>query len=147
MNTDEASDPATTQPVLAIGAVVFDGSSGEERVLLIRRGRAPQEGRLSLPGGRVQLGERLADAVRRELLEETGLHVRPGPLVAVAEIIDGKFHYVVLDYLCRAFHGELRAGDDATFAGFFPVKSIQEAGVTDAVHDVVLRGLAMKTGD
>lgn len=140
----DAELSAPRPPALAVGAVVLcDRAGAGPNVLLVKRGRPPRQGGWSLPGGRVEPGERLADALRREIVEETGLHVRPGPLVAVVEIIDGEHHYVVLDYLCKAQGGELQPGDDALEAAFVPVEQLPEMGVTDAVRDVVSRALGM----
>jgi 8-oxo-dGTP diphosphatase len=134
----EAEGPVPA-PVLAAGAVVLDHAAGT--VLLVKRGRPPGQGEWSLPGGRVEHGERLAEALRREIAEETGLRVRPGPLLAVAEIIDGAHHFVVLDYLCEVAGGTLEAGDDALEAAFFAIEDLRGLGVTDAIRDVVARAL------
>ena len=99
---DEVTPAAFALPRVAVGGVVLDPGGDGPRVLLVRRGRPPGEGRWSLPGGRVEPGERLAAAVVRELLEETGLVVEVGPLVEVAEILDPPHHYVILDYAVPA---------------------------------------------
>jgi ADP-ribose pyrophosphatase YjhB (NUDIX family) len=107
-------------PLVGVGAVIVH----EERVLLIRRGTEPMKGRWSIPGGLVELGETLTDAVRRETREETGLEVEP---VALVELLDRiykedaradkrkniRYHYVIADYLCRLTSGKARAGSDA----------------------------------
>ncbi|MEZ4443274.1 MAG: NUDIX hydrolase [Polyangiaceae bacterium] len=124
-------------PTLAVGAVIVD----DGRVVLIRRGQPPQPGRWSLPGGRVEHGERLEAALRRELLEETGLEVEVGPLLEVVEILDGDRHYVVLDYRCRVIGGELHAGDDAAEAIWVEPAELDAYTVTDAVKRVVAAAL------
>lgn len=138
--------PAAAAPVptVAVGAVVLDAAGREPRVLLVKRGRPPRLGAWSLPGGRVEPGEPLAAALRREMVEETGLFVRPGELVAVVELIDEEHHYVVLDYLCEVEGGALRAGDDAAEAAFVAVSALAELGVSAAVEDVVSRALTQK---
>jgi 8-oxo-dGTP diphosphatase len=108
----------TSRPELAVGAVAVDG---EGRVLLVRRGHAPAQGRWSLPGGRVEAGERLADAVARELREETGLiALGVRGLLGVAELISPAAHFVVLNHAVDVDPAApLRPGSDATDAGWF----------------------------
>src|SRR3989440_8404211 len=91
------------RPIVGVGAVVLDG----DRVLLAKRAHEPLKGQWSLPGGGVEIGETLEEALRREVLEETGLAVSVGPVVEIFERIerqaDGRieYHFVIVDYLCR----------------------------------------------
>ncbi len=89
-----------------VGGIVFDADG---RLLLVRRGHAPSAGLWSLPGGRVEPGETDAEAVVRELREETGLTVRPSGLVG--SVTRGR--YEIHDYTCVVEGGRLRPGDDA----------------------------------
>jgi ADP-ribose pyrophosphatase YjhB (NUDIX family) len=101
-------------PLVGVGAVVVhDG-----RVLLVQRGREPLKGRWSIPGGLIEVGEMLHEAVIREVREETGLEVEPVELVELIDRIhrEGdrvRYHYVIADYLCRVTGGTLSAADDA----------------------------------
>lgn len=149
MSTDGAGATSSSRspaPVIGVGGVILDRTGPEPSVVLVKRGRPPRAGSWSLPGGRVERGEHLAEAVFREVLEETGLLVRPGPLVAVVELIDDAFHYVVLDYLCELEGGTLSAGDDAADVAIANVADLPMYGVTPQVLDVVERALAMTAG-
>lgn len=90
----------------------------EDRVLLVRRGKEPLRGRWVIPGGTVEVGETLEQALVREMEEETGLVVTPGELLTVFDRIlrDGggiRYHYVIVDFLCSYVGGEARAASDA----------------------------------
>lgn len=119
-------------PVVAVGAVARDA---RRRLLVVRRGREPGRGRWTLPGGRLEAGERLAAAVRREVLEETGLAVAVGDLIGVFESLAPDHHLVVLDYAVRVEGGSLRAGGDAAAAAFMGRGKLRRAGPTPGLLD------------
>ena len=131
-------------PRLAVGAAVIDRAEDEPRILLVRRAHPPMAGTWSLPGGRVEPGERLEAAVSREVAEESGLVVRVGPLVEVVEVVDPPYHYVILDYACLRTGGVLRAGDDASEVILARVDDFDRLGVTEAVRRVVTRALVLQ---
>lgn len=102
-------------PLMGVGAIIVDD---ERRVLLVQRGHEPMKGHWSIPGGLVELGETLDEALRRETREETGLEIENLGLVELLDRIYQekervRYHYVIADYLCRSSGGIARAGDDA----------------------------------
>jgi 8-oxo-dGTP diphosphatase len=129
-------------PRLAVGAVIVDPRSDGPHVVLARRANPPQQGRWSLPGGRVERGETLERALVREILEECGLTVRVVRLLEVVELIDGDRHHVVLDYECAVVDGILRAGDDAAEVAWVAAYDLAEYDVTPAVARMVSRAIA-----
>lgn len=134
------------QPIIGVGGVIFRDRS----VLLALRGREPGKGQWSLPGGAVELGESLQEALKREIWEEASLRIEIGGLVRVLERIirdpDGRvrFHYVIADYWGRAVSGELRAGSDIDDARFFDLGTIGDMPVHEEVKETVFRGLRMR---
>lgn len=126
------------RPILAVGAVVVK----DESVLLIRRGKAPSLGEWSLPGGMVEIGERVLAAVCRELKEETGLSAEPVALAAVFERIVRRrgrvrFHYTVLDYACRLRGGRLRHGSDVMDARWVCRNDLKRYHLRRTAHAVI----------
>jgi 8-oxo-dGTP diphosphatase len=106
---------------VCVGAVVV----ADGRLLLIRRGRRPGLGEWSVPGGRVEVGERLADAVVREVAEETGIEVACGDLLGWVERIDDEHHFVILDFACKPLGGgDPVPGDDASDARWVPLADV-----------------------
>ena len=131
-------------PVVGVGAVVVQ----DGKALIVKRGHEPRKGEWSLPGGRVELGESLVDATRREIKEETGLDVAVGPIVEIFDRIhhhDGRvrYHFVIVDYLCTCTGGELCAGDDAEAAAFVGEEELEAYGVNEHAARVIRRGLAL----
>ncbi len=110
----------------AVGVVCLRGAE----VLLIRRGKPPLAGAWSLPGGRVEWGERLEAAALRELREETGVEAE---ITGLVDAVDGLFgpdtHYVLIDYAARWLSGDPRAGDDAAAAAFHPLEALERLGL------------------
>ncbi len=134
-------------PQVGVGGVVLS----DQRVLLIRRGKQPLVGRWSIPGGTVEWGETLEQALVREMAEETGLEVEPQELLTVFDWIEREgdrvvFHYVIADYLCRCLSGTARAGSDALEVRWVGPEELEQLDLTakalDVVQEAFRRGLA-----
>lgn len=121
--------------VRCVGAIVHDA---EGRLLVIRRGRPPGEGRWSLPGGRVEPGESDAEALVREMAEETGLRVEPGSLIGQVERPGpGGVTYDILDYAAIVTGGSLAAGDDASDARWVTPAGLRDLPTTDGLLEAL----------
>jgi ADP-ribose pyrophosphatase YjhB (NUDIX family) len=131
-------------PLVGVGAVVIQ----ENRVLLIRRGQPPLLGEWSLPGGVLECGETLREAVAREVREETGLLVETGEMLGVYERVirddEGRvrYHYVLIDFLCRPVGGDLKAGSDAADVRWFTRDELPTLNLAYDANDVVRKGLS-----
>ena len=126
-------------PICAVAAIVFDA---EGRVLLVERGKPPGVGQWTVPGGRLEGSETLAQAVAREVQEETGLVVEVGPLACVVERMGDDFHFVILDYLARVIGGTLAAASDARAARFVDAAGLDALPLTDGLVEVLARARA-----
>ena len=128
------------RPVLGVGALIFDA---QNRILLIERGGEPLKGWWSLPGGVLETGETLADGVRREVKEETGLIVEPEQMVEVFERImrdaEGRpeYHYVLIDYICRVTGGSLAPADDCADARWTSRQECGDLRITEGTLSVI----------
>jgi mutator protein MutT len=133
------------RPVLGVGGVVFDAG----RVLLVKRGHEPLRGEWTIPGGRVELGETVTAAVVRELREETGLIVEAGPVIEVVDRVETdavgrvRYHFAIVDLLCRAVGGGLVYGSDAADACWAPVPELAGYRLTAAALRVIDKALVM----
>ena len=102
-------------PILSAGGVIIIN----DEVLIIKRKTEPDAGKWTIPGGAINVGEKIKDGLKREIFEETGLEVEVGNLLDIAEKIfkDSKgkiiYHYVILDYLCKYISGSMKASSDA----------------------------------
>lgn len=126
-------------PIVGVGGIVFDS---EGRVLLIQRGKPPSEGLWSVPGGKLEPRETLAQAVAREVHEETGLVVEVGTLACVLERFGDDYHFVLLDYYARITGGALAAGSDARAARFISFDELPGLRLTEGLADVLIRARA-----
>lgn len=129
------TEPAP-RPQLCVGAVAVDA----DRILLVRRGHGPAAGCWSIPGGRVEAGETLAEAVVREMAEETGLEVVCDAFLGWVERIADGHHHVILDFSVTLLDaGDPKAGGDATEAAWVPLPQVAELrlvdGLAEFLHD------------
>jgi ADP-ribose pyrophosphatase YjhB (NUDIX family) len=132
------------QPIIGVGAVIVDAG----RALLVRRATEPLKGEWSVPGGMLELGEKLRDGVRREALEETGLDVEPGELLDVLDSIftddqgRAQYHYVLIDYMCRTVSGVAKAGTDVSEVRWVAEEDLPSMNLRASVAQVVRKGLS-----
>ena len=133
------------RPFVGVGGVVIH----EGRVLIVRRKRPPLEGRWSIPGGIIEVGETLAEGVRRELLEETGIETRVHGLIELFERIerdgDGRtrYHFVIADYLCEAVGGKAQAASDASDVAWIDPSEFAKYSISEAAGRVILKAFQM----
>lgn len=135
-------------PIVGVGTIIFNN----DNVLLILRGNPPAQGKWSIPGGRVKIGEKLKDAARREVLEECCIEVEIGEVVEVVERVfrdeDNrvKYHYVLIDFAGRYISGELRYSSDAQDARWIPIDELHNYSTTEGLAKVIEKARKLQYG-
>lgn len=142
----ESANRAPRRPILGVGAIILDGDD----VLLIQRGAEPLAGYWSIPGGKVEFGETLEEALRREMREELGVEVR---IEALAELFERQIrneggevehHYVLADYWCSVSSREYRAGDDAADARWVGRGELDSLRITSGTPLVIEKAFRLR---
>jgi ADP-ribose pyrophosphatase YjhB (NUDIX family) len=129
------------RPLVGVGAIILK----RDRILMAQRGKEPLKGWWSLPGGALEIGESLKDAVCREVREETGLEIRPLGVFEIFERImrdaagAPEYHYVLIDYLCRITGGTLCAGDDVCCVDWVRRGDLLKLQITEGTLAVIER--------
>jgi mutator protein MutT len=132
-------------PIVGVGAVILQ----DGRVLIVRRANPPLQGQWSIPGGALDLGERLHHGLAREVREETGLEVEVGPLLDVFDSIfpddEGRtqYHYVLIDYLCRPLSGTAIAASDASELRWAHPDELEQLGIKPVTIEVIRKAFAL----
>lgn len=126
-------------PVPAVAAIILRG----DRILLVKRGHEPGAGQWSIPGGSVEIGEMLEEALKREVMEETGLKVEISGFAGLYELIirqsgEIQFHYIILDYFATANEGEPVAASDAAECRWVPLPEVSTYNVTKSLMECLL---------
>lgn len=142
---DGRRNPA--RPLIGVGTVVWH----DDKVLLIQRGKAPEKGKWSLPGGAQELGETVRQTVRREVHEETGVEIEDPVLLDVVDMISPAasehnarplYHYTLIDFVARAKTTALTPGDDAADAKWVPFGEIDAYGLWDKTLEIIHKSRA-----
>ncbi|MAD81951.1 MAG: phosphohydrolase [Deltaproteobacteria bacterium] len=132
------------RPFVGVGVVVLRGNE----VLLIQRGKAPNKGQWSIPGGKQRLGETIVQAVHRELLEETRVKIKQPALLDVVDVImpDDKgeiqYHYTLVDYQAEWLSGECRSGDDADAVKWVSFDELNSVGLLKITREIILKAFS-----
>ena len=120
---------SSRRPEVCVGAI----ARRDDSLLLIERGRGASVGEWSVPGGRVEFGESLAEAARRETAEETGLEVVVGDVIGWVERVSAEHHFVIVDFAVTVVGGTLRAGDDAADVRWVAVDDLGSVKLVDGL--------------
>ena len=134
------------QPVVGVGAIIFQGES----VLLVKRDQEPGKGQWSLPGGVVEVGETLIEALQREIYEEVSIKIEIGDLVRLLDRIiydlerRVQFHYIIADYWGWIVSGQLQSGSDVSDARFVELEEAKKMGISKEVEETILMAIKMR---
>jgi ADP-ribose pyrophosphatase YjhB (NUDIX family) len=137
-------------PMVGVGGIVLN----EGKVLLVKRGKQPGYGKWSIPGGMVELGETLSEAIKREVLEECGIEIELADVVAVLERVIRRedervrYHYVLVDFLGYWKGGDLQPASDILEARWADPAEMETLEMTERTQQVVyeVMGLSPKEG-
>ncbi len=131
------------RPIVGVGAVIVE----DGQVVVVERSSEPRKGEWSIPGGVLEVGETLRQCAAREALEETGLSVEPGEVLEVFDSIfpdeqgRARYHYVLIDFLCRVVGGELRAGSDARQARWITRTELEGLPLSTTTRSLIRKAL------
>lgn len=134
-------------PKVGVGVITFNH---ENKVLLVKRGNEPSKGLWSLPGGLVELGERVREAGIREVKEECDIEIEPEDVISVVDLIledsDGKikYHYILIDYLAKYIGGELNPQSDVIDAAWFGYSEIAELNIPEVTREVLEKAFRLE---
>ena len=135
-----------SRPIVGVGAVIL---TDDGRVVLVKRKYEPLAGQWSLPGGGLEVGEKLEAGTAREVLEETGLVVDVGPVIEVFDRIlvddtgDVEYHFVLVDYLCRPRAGALAAGSDVADVALADPQALAAYDLTETARKVISKAMEL----
>lgn len=135
-------------PMVGVGVITVNE---EKKVLLVKRGNEPSKGLWSVPGGMVELGERVREAGIREVKEECNIDVEPEEVISVVDIIlkdqnNGvKYHYVLIEYLAKYLGGEVQAQSDVLEAGWFARAELDDLDLPEVTRKVIEKAYDLQT--
>jgi len=135
--------------MVGVGVITFNS---EKKVLLVKRGNEPSKGLWSLPGGMVELGERVREAGIREVKEECNIDIESQDVVSVVDLIledsDGKvkYHYILIDYLAKYIGGELKPQSDVVDAAWFSQDEINNLDIPEVTRNVLEKAFGLEKG-
>jgi len=124
-------------PIVGVGGILIESG----KILLIKRATEPNKGLWTIPGGKIKFGEKIEDALKREMLEETGLEVEVLNLEDIYELImsngEVRYHYIILDYRVRRISGEPKSSTDALELKWFSKEELKHIETTETMKKLL----------